>query len=462
MSRSRCAPLTAAALLLTLARMATAWSAGPMPLVEDGFSVAAGGDLLGPYQPLQGAPDPALQAVFRHFHDADLGFANQEGSVFDLETFKGWQAAESGGGYPLEPAAVAKELRALGITVVSKANNHATDWGTEGLVETLKSLEAAGIAEAGAGMTLAQAREPVYLRTSKGIAALIDTASTFTPMSVACPPPGPRHGQGAHSCPGISALHVREVHLLPFGQFNELRGLVSELRVTSQQQLWSGEISTNLAEQGNGDLVVGDSVFRGGSSPGLTWEMNESDVNAVIGSIREARQKANFVLFSIHAHQITPYRSPSEGDDNETARPADFETKLFHAAIDTGADSVVRTGPHVLGGIEIYRGKPIFYSLGSLFFQFGGTRSYQVPNGMFLRFSDAWFQTIVPVTTYRNGKVSEIRLYPITLESSHAATDGRPRPAEAAQARDILERVKALSAPYGTQITMVNGVGIIH
>lgn len=442
--------------LLLAAGASTALAAGH---VEDGFSFAAGGDLIGPDQTLQGPPDPALQAVARHFRDADLGFANQEGSLFDLRTFKGWQAAENGGGYPIAPAAVAKDLKSLGITVVSKANNHATDWGTEGLVATLQSLRAAGVAEAGSGMTLAQARAPAYIRTREGLAALVDAASTFPPMSVACSPPNPRYGPEARGCPGISALHVREVHLLPVVQYDRLRSLLGGLRVTSLRQSWSGELNSERAGQSAPDLVVGNTVFRGASSRGVTWEMNPDDVAALIDGVREARRRANFVLFSIHAHEITP---GEKGDDNDVARPADFEPKLFHAAIDAGADAVVRNGPHVLGGIEIYKGKPIFYSLGSLFFQFGGSRSYKVPGGPLIRFSDAWFQTIVPVTTYRNGKVSEIRLYPIAIESSHTRTDGRPRPADPAQAQVILERMKALSARYGTRITIVDGVGIIR
>ena len=178
------------------------------PRVEDGFSFAAGGDLIGPNQTLAGAPDPKLEAVASHFRQADLGFANMEGALFDLAGFKGWQAAETGGGYPIAPAAVARDLRSLGITVVSKANNHGTDWGTEGLVATLESLRAAGVAEAGAGMTLAQARAPVYLRTRHGLAALVDTAATFPPMSVACPPPNERYGPRARGCPEIGRAHV--------------------------------------------------------------------------------------------------------------------------------------------------------------------------------------------------------------------------------------------------------------
>lgn len=448
--------------LLALWLAAGAAAACAAPHVENGFTFAAGGDLIGPNQAVDVDADPHLLAVAKHFRDADLGFANMEGSLFDLRAFKGWQADETGGGYPLGPAVVAKDLRTIGITVVSKANNHATDWGTEGLVATLASLRAAGIAEAGAGMTLAEARAPVYIKTRDGIAALVDTASTFTPMSVACAPPNPRYGPYAKGCPGISVIHVREVHLLPYARFDALRRLLGGLRVISPQQSWSGELPRRRAGQDARDLVVGDTVFRGAPASGLTWEMKRSDVRAVIRSIRQARRHANFVLFSIHAHQITPYRSPSEGNDNDTARPASFERVLFHAAIDAGADAVVRNGPHVLGGIEIYKGRPIFYSLGSFFFQFGGARSYQVPGGALIRFSDAWFQTVVPVTTYEHGKMSEIRLYPIALQSNHGPTDGRPYPADPAEARAILERLQALSAPYGTRIRIVDGVGIIR
>ncbi|MBW4050074.1 MAG: CapA family protein [Proteobacteria bacterium] len=462
MSEHRLSLRPAAAGLLALSLALGAGSVRAAPRVENGFSFAAGGDLIGPDQTLHGPLDPKLQAVAKHFRDADLGFANMEGSLFDLSTFKGWQADETGGGYPIAPAVVAKDLRALGITVMSKANNHATDWGTEGLVATLASLRAAGIAEAGAGMTLAQARAPAYIKTRDGIAALVDTASTFTPMSVACSPPNPRYGPYAKGCPGISVIHVREVHLLPYAQFNELRSLLGGLRVTSLQQSWSGELPTRRAGQGARDLVLDDTVFRGAPASGITWEMNPGDLNAVIQSVREARRHANFVLFSIHAHEITPYRNLSEGNDNDTARPASFERELFHDAIDAGADAVVRNGPHVLGGVEIYKGKPIFYSLGSFFFQFGGSRSYQVPGGALIRFSDGWFQTIVPVTTYEHGKMSEIRLYPIAIQSNHGPTDGRPYPADPAQAREILERIEALSAPYGTRIKIVKGVGIIR
>lgn len=452
--------MVAAILAACLAAAAPHMACAAAPQVADGFSFAAGGDLLGPYQPLGHVPDAALQAVAEHFRDTDLGYANMEGSIFDPSTFEGWPAAETGGGYPLAPAAVAVDLRLLGIAVVSKANNHATDYGTEGLVATLGSLRRAGIAQAGAGMDLAEARAPVYLTTRHGTAALVSVASTFTPMSVAGQ--DRRHGRYLdRGRPGISALHVRQVHLLPPRQFGMLRTALTGIHVSSPEQSWSGELGTTVIGEATGpELAYGGAVFRSAPERGLTWEMDPGDLRAVLDSIAQAHRKAGFVLFSIHAHEVTPTTHPAPGDDLPDP-PADFETRLFHQAIDAGADAVVRSGPHELGGIEIYKGKPIFYGLGSLFFQFGGIRSYQVPGGDLVRFPDAWFQTIVPVTRYEHGQASEIRIYPVVTESSRSETDGRPRPADAATGRKILERLIALSAPYGTRIAIVDGVGII-
>src|SRR5882757_1417259 len=101
----------------------------PGPSVPDGFTFVAGGDMIGPYHAFPGAADAGFAAVAALFHGADLGFANQEGSIFDLEAFAGYPAAETGGGYPLQPAAAAADIKAIGVGVVSKANNHATDYG---------------------------------------------------------------------------------------------------------------------------------------------------------------------------------------------------------------------------------------------------------------------------------------------------------------------------------------------
>jgi poly-gamma-glutamate capsule biosynthesis protein CapA/YwtB (metallophosphatase superfamily) len=131
-------------------------SAGGVP---DGFMFTATGDLISP-KPFDLVNNPALARIAGLFQRADLGFANQEGAIFDLQSFKGFPAAENGGGIPVSPPEVARDLRAMGISVVSKANNHATDWGAEGLRATLDTLTAAGIIQAGSGPGLNEARAP--------------------------------------------------------------------------------------------------------------------------------------------------------------------------------------------------------------------------------------------------------------------------------------------------------------
>ena len=429
--------------------------------VPDGFSFAAGGDLLGPYRPLAFADDPTMEPVASLFRGADLGYANHEGASFDLTAIGASPAAENGGGTPNMPVANARELRSFGVTIVSKANNHATDWGHEGLAATLATLKAAGIAQAGSGASLAEARAPAYVETRRGRAALVSIASTYPPMSAAGDAITYR-GTRSQPRPGISPLRVRAV-----------RGISADDLAALRKAAGASAFATHDRSD---QLRSGDILYRAGDTPGsLSWEMAPDDEAALLASVREARANAGFVLFAIHAHETSgdedagpaPFQPAVLHFANEAAgsndpRPADFEPRLFHAAIDAGADAVARTGPHQIGGIEIYRGKPIFYGLGSLFFDFGGRRKLTTAAGESFGFPDEWFETIVPVTTYRKGAIDEIRIHPFAIESSTAPSGGFPHPAPPDQARRILERLRALSAPYGTIITIENGVGIIR
>lgn len=443
--------------VILAANLATAAPAAVQ--VPDGFTFAAGGDMIGPYHDLNLA-DPGFAKVTSLFRGADLGFANQEGSIFDLKTYKGFPAAENGGGYPLQPAAFARTIKAMGISLVSKANNHATDWGTEGLAATLGWLAAAGVTQGGAGEGLEAARAPVYLDTVKGRAGLVDTASTFPPMAVAGPSVT-RFDIASRPRIGISALHVREVGQVTARQLAALRAIAGPLDFGGSPQ--------------SKEVRLGDQIFRASAKTGTLWEMNPDDENAILASVKAARARTKFLLFSIHAHQTAgnddagggPYEPmvlhwANEAASGEDPRPANFEPELFHAAIDAGADAVVRTGPHVLGGIEIYKGKPIFYSLGSLFFDFRGKRSYTTPAGQVMRFPDGYFQTVIPVTRYKNGRVDEIRLYPFAIEGDGGPAGGMPHPASAEEARRILSGLQKMSAVYGTRISIENGVGIIR
>jgi hypothetical protein len=185
--------------------------------IGDGFTFAATGDLIGPGRPMLQLPNTGLDSVAKILRGADIAFGNQEGSIFNLDNFKGYPAAENGGGYPLYVPAVAADLKNMGIKMLSKANNHATDWGQEGLAETERMLDQAGIIHAGSGRNLEVARAASFMETAKGRIALVATASTFTPSSMAGSADGDFPAR-----PGISFLRTRRVTLVTASQLAAL------------------------------------------------------------------------------------------------------------------------------------------------------------------------------------------------------------------------------------------------
>jgi poly-gamma-glutamate capsule biosynthesis protein CapA/YwtB (metallophosphatase superfamily) len=81
---------------------------------------------------------------------------------------------------------------------------------------------------------------------------------------------------------------------------------------------------------------------------------NEASLAAMAEDIRAARASAGLVAVSLH-----------KGIVHTPATLAPYERAVAHAAIDAGADVVVGHHAHILRGIELYRGKPIFHGLGN-------------------------------------------------------------------------------------------------
>lgn len=422
--------------------------APPAPIPDD-FTIALGGDLIGPYRPVLALNDPGFGQVVALLRSADIAFANQEGSVFDLKTFQGGPSGENGGGHPQQSLAVAAELKSMGIRLMSKANNHATDWGLLGLAETERSLQRLGITAAGSGANPEAARAAGIAQTARGPVALVATASTFMPMSVAQPAID-RRGERTRPSPGISVIRTEPAVNVTREEMAILAAIGEQQKLVAPPKAGAPAVPERLQ--------LGSQAFRIGDTPGATFDANADDETAIIDSITAARRRAPAVVFSIHAHETL--MGDADWDD---PRPAAFLQPLFHRAIDAGAGVVVRHGPHVLNGIEIYHGRPILYGLGSLFFDFGGKRSYMVPGTSYrLDFTDAWFETAVAVARYRHGQLAELRLYPMLIEVSERPTCGLPRPATGADAQRILERLRHYSQPFGTDLRIEGDVGVVY
>jgi poly-gamma-glutamate synthesis protein (capsule biosynthesis protein) len=203
------------------------------------------------------------------------------------------------------------------------------------------------------------------------------------------------------------------------------------------------------------------------------YVVNQRDEAANLLAVRQAHQNGNFVAFSLHNHE----------PGNASQVPARFAVEFAHKVIDAGADAYVGHGPHQLRGIEIYKGKPIFYSLGNfammnnsldalpadMYEQFGiDPASVTAPELLQARGESSFgdpnlYESVIAVSRYVKGNVSEIRLYPIDLGvAAKGAAKGVPGAADPIVARRILERLQRLSAPFGTRIAIENGIGVIR
>jgi poly-gamma-glutamate capsule biosynthesis protein CapA/YwtB (metallophosphatase superfamily) len=422
--------------------------------VKNGFTFVAVGDLL--YgRPAMAQNNPDLETILKLLRSGDLAFANLEGTLFDRTT------------HPLPPREgellvglpeVADDIKAMGFGIVSKANNHSDDWGREGLRENLTLLKKAGVPYAGAGDSRSSARQATFVDTPHGRVAIVASASTFSPNAAAEDQVGdipPRSG--------ISTLRTTKIYRVTPEEMAQLRTLAARYNCTLCRPI------ANDQKQ----ITLGGDIYRVSDKPGLTYEMNPFDEFELLRSVRGGKQEADLVVFSIHAHE------GSLGVDDNNYNPGDFLPVLFHHTIDAGADIVVAHGPHALRGVEIYKGKPIFYGLGTFIFQglteagqdtlerlkvdprFGTHADYRLRN---FNNPDIWNQGLLTTTMFENGKVKEVRLYPIDTSASENSPrlKGIPRFASPEVAQRALDRVRRASEQFGTDIKIENNVGVIR
>jgi Bacterial capsule synthesis protein PGA_cap len=150
------------------------------------FTIAAVGDCIisRPLLPMVGV-DRSFADVVSLLRGSDATFGNLETAIVDLtETDAVPSGLPDDWAVRAEPE-TALDLRALGFDVFGRANNHATDWGAGGLLETSARLDEAALVHAGAGPTLAAARAPRYLETDAGRLGVV--SMTTSPASGLAP-----------------------------------------------------------------------------------------------------------------------------------------------------------------------------------------------------------------------------------------------------------------------------------
>ncbi|MFZ5788812.1 MAG: CapA family protein [Acidobacteriota bacterium] len=361
--------------------------------------VTAVGDMIFNEQ-ISRLPDPAHRQLFRLMQEADIAYGNLEFSINShpelQRPFYNFRA---------DPE-FAWELAAIGINMVSMSNNHALDFGPEGLRDCLCALDRANITYAGAGMTLAAARAP-----------------------------------------GSTGVQSRTTRF----------GLLSYMRYWTQKYRCTDPGSACLATIDPAEILVAGEGGKVEKVEGLL----EKDVVAMEDDVVLAARHHDVVMVALHNHDRSHHRAYGIQDTT----PANDEI-MYRRAVDAGADVVLGSGPHVLRGIEIYKGKPIFYSLSNFIYQYRTPDRIPVDlihqrDGEIARPTNVsvWdrrdprrvFEGVMVRLTINEEKVRRIELIPFSIDDE-GPLYGVPRLASSARAKEIIEVLRRLSEPYGTTI----------
>jgi len=305
--------------------------------------IVLGGDIL-PVRPLAN-PSAATAAIYRHVGTADLAIGNFEMPLTDRGT-------------PVQkllnirgPAAIAADVPGLGFDVVTLANNHAVDYGWEGLADTRAGLDAAGMAVIGVGETREIAARPAF-RDVCGLRVGVIAFSCLTPTGMSA----------AADRPGLSPIHVRTAYEVdPWYQMEE-PGDPSVLKIRT--------------------------------------EVAPEDLAFAVAAVAAARAQCDFLVVTLHW---------GFGSGEELA---EYQLPLGRALIDAGADVVHGHHPHAIHGIGFHAGKPIFFSAGTFIGQQVFLDASPKVHALWAGMSPDGYLASLAI---EDGAIRAIRLLPTTL-----------------------------------------------
>lgn len=422
------------------------------------------------------APYLRMREILR---SADVFFTNFEAAAHPYLADPHAQR-DGGGTYVTTEPNLLADLKWMGVNLVACGSSHADDYGPKGILDTMRYLDEAGIAHAGSGRHLAEARAPAYLDTAQGRVALIAATSQYNPGARA----GAQRSDTA-GYPGVNGLRHKTV-------YNVDRAAIEQLRAIGRAIGWEAAVERRRFQ---GDAHAGGPAddaynflgksFRVAPEFGESSFASEDDVAENLRQVRNARAFADKVIVSLHCHDLGGPTLLSAQRRTEVDDLADFAVDFGRRCIDAGADIFVCHGPQVPLAVELYKGKPLFHGIGAFVFQVE-TMKY-LPAEAYDRygldgratpadFIEARYQgdtrghtgdptqweQMFAMCEFSGDRLASVHLHPIDLGFQRSRTQrGRPMPADAVLGSRILTRVQRLSAKYGTRVDVRDGIGVV-
>ena len=152
----------------------------------------------------------------------------------------------------------------------------------------------------------------------------------------------------------------------------------------------------------------------------------------IISDIRKHKTKDNLVFVSLHW-----------GIEHSTQIKPE-QIKQAHKYIDAGADGIIGHHPHVPQGVEIYKGKPVFYSLGN------------AVNGYY---NQKYMPNIFGAVKIKDGNIAEVRVIPV--EGDNYKMKFQPFPLKGEEAVAFLKKVEALSSRFKTKFIIEGDEAVV-
>jgi len=405
-----------------------------------------------------------IQPDFKGYDEIRPYIEAADASFFNLETTLNepgecCSSQLSGGTYIRTSKRVLPGLRAFGFNMTSFNNNHALDFSYDGLLSTLEALEETDFVHAGVGRNLAEASAPRYLETNAGRVALIAVNTTFSPDMLA----GEQNSR-VPGRPGINGIRVNSYVNVTEREFKLVEELADKTGINVSKIITAKEgYNPGIKE---GEAALGELKFKLADKCEYVMELVRADVERVKRAIYEAQLQADYIMVSIHSHQLS-------GTAKEN--PSKFLVDFAHECIDAGAHAIIGHGPHLLRPVEVYKDCPIFYSLGDFILQLynielaptefydkvGVQRDATVHELLRTRSADftrglmtdpRMFINVVPLWETEGTKLKTLRLLPLMGSMDGNKSEiGLPRLYDAEKVAAYLGE---MSAPYGIKLNV--------
>ncbi|MGN7773547.1 CapA family protein [Phyllobacterium sp. 22552] len=410
--------------------------------MNDRFTLALTGQSLIKHD-IRSLGTPAFDEVRQLLHHADLSFTNFEGTI--LGSHGGWPL--KGSFFGCSDAVVLDALQATGFGGLSLSNNHAFDLGPSGVLSTLEEVEKRGFLHAGLGRNQSEA-------SRAGRATIRGRSVAIVAMDGG---PGPdfmyaaNAGKNRPERPGVNRLGLSQIIELDHKAFDQMRVVREKVGYTAIDLTNDSQPDDPPFVDPHEEIGLGRAIFKRAPRCGRSVKIDEDDLARNLAAINSAASDGCLVMAYLHHHHWASnwYQVP------------DWVGAVARQCIDAGAAMFVSHGAPVLQPVEIYRQRPIFYSLGNFIFHVRSeTTAWHAP--------EVW-ESVVGLCAYGDdNSLIDIRFYPIVIGGEDSlgghSLEGRlvPHLATGASATRILQRFKRQSADMGAEIDLADGIGILR